>query len=267
MLKKKMMSPFNRLSKQSKQKTIQAKYLMFATFVGLLVITLITTNQSSTSVRSSLRALKVQPTNATILPDIREVLDLVEDKSGNTDGVVPDLQMHDDNNEDSGSNNDDTVADFLHEAAIDSQVAVTDKDDKTSNVDTIGTTDNTLSLQERLLARSIEVRDMISETLSEAAAHIPSPKYFHFNPQYEEEGPTADHSCDQEDAYVGVAVDGWLPPQYGYPMESLNEWYIKYDISMKKIKNKDAGGSELRDFAAKATQKLRELRHSLFCKD
>ena len=101
-MEKKLLSPFNRLSKHSRQRTIQARHLVFATLIALLVITFITTNQSSTSVRSSLRALEVQPTNATIVSDIREVLDLVDDKS---------------------DSNDDTVADLLHEAA-DSPVEV-----------------------------------------------------------------------------------------------------------------------------------------------
>jgi len=259
------MSPFNRLSKQSKQKTIQARYLVFATLIGLFVISLITTNQSSTSVRSSLRALEVQPPNATIVSDIREVLDLVDDKSssnGSRDGNSTETLEEVVLSQVEGATN-------VHEEATDSpeevlsQVAVTDRDDDDDiiSVDTTSTTTDITSLQERLLARSIEVRDMISETLSEAA-----PKYFHFNPQYKEEGPT-DHSCDQEDAYAGESVDGWLPPQYGYPAESLNEWFNEYELSMKKIKNKDAGGQELRDFAAKETQKLRERRHNLFCVD
>ena len=281
MMEKKKLSPFIRLSKQSKQKTVQARYLVFATLIALFVVSLITTNQSSTSIRSSLRSLEVQPTNATNLLDIREVLDLVDDKSGSSDSsneVVSEFPEHEEaagspdkvSSQAAGATNvheEDT--DSLKE--VSSQVAVTDKDeddvDETSNVDTTPSSTDSISLQERLLARSMEVRDMISETLSEAAAHIPNPKYFHFNPQYEEDGPTTDHSCDQEDAYAGVAVDGWLPPLYGYPAESLNEWFNEYELSMKKIKNKDAGGQELRDFAAKETQKLRERRHSLFCVD
>ena len=271
MMERKMLSPFNRLSKQSKQKTIQARYLVFATLIALLVISLITTNQSSTSIRGSIKAVEDLQTTATILPDIREVLDLVDDKSGNDEEgeeVVSESPEEVLSSQVAGATN-------VHEEATDSpeevlsQVSTAERDDdgKTISVDTTSTTDNTLSLQERLLARSIEVRDMIRETLSEAAAHIPNPKYFHFNPQYDEEGTTTDHSCDQEDAYAGVAVDGWLPPLYGYPAESLNEWFNEYELSMKKIKNKDAGGSALRDFAAKETQKLRERRHDLFCVD
>jgi len=285
MMEKKMMSPFNRLSKQSKQKTIQARYLVFATLIGLFVISSITTNQSSNNIRGSIRTvedLKLPPTNATIVSDIREVLDLVDhksDSSGISDEVVSELQM---NKEaaDSVDNKDDKDFSYpvagatnVHEEGTDSpeevssqEAAERDDDIETSTANTKSTTDNTLSLQERLLARSIEVRDMISETLTEAAEHIPSVKYFHFNPQYKEERPT-DHSCDQEDAYAGVAVGGWLPPLYGYPAESLNEWFNEYELSTKKIKNKDAGGSALRDFAAKESQKLRELRHSLFCED
>jgi len=210
----------------------------------------------------------VQPTNATIVSDIREVLDLVDDKSGSSgssDEVVSESPEKVFSSQVAGATNVHEATDSPEE--VSSQVADDDDDDETIFVDTTtSTTDNT-SLQERLLARSIKVRNMISETLSEAAAHIPSPKYFHFNPQYEDEGPTTDHSCDQEDAYAGVAVDGWLPPLYGYPMESLNEWYKEYEASMKKIKNKDAGGQELRDFAAKEAQKLRKLRHRLFCED
>jgi len=267
-MEKKMMSPFNRLSKQSKQKTIQARYLVFASLIALLVVSLITTRQSSSNIRGSLKAVEDLQTNATIVSDIREVLDLVDDKSGSgsSDELVSELP------EVAGATN-------VHEEATDSpeevlsQVTIADRDDndddddETISVDTKGTTDNTLSLQKRLLFRSIEVRNMISKTLLEAAEHIPSPKYFHFNPQYEEEGSATDHSCDKEDAYAGVAVDGWMPPQFGYPIESLNEWYKEYDASMKKIKNKDSGGRELRDFAAKETQKLRERRHRLFCED
>jgi len=271
MMEKKMMSPFNRLSKQSKQKTIQARYLVFATLIALFVVSLVTTNQSSSNIRGSIKAARDLQKNATIVSDIREVLDLVDDKSDSNDDTVANL-LHEAANE--------VVPDLQkHEEATDSPEEVSsqvaganrddnndDDDDETIFVDTTSTTDNT-SLQERLLFRSIEVRNMISKTLLEAAEHIPSPKYFHFNPQYEEEGSATDHSCDKEDAYAGVAVDGWMPPQFGYPIESLNEWYKEYDASMKKIKNKDSGGRELRDFAAKETQKLRERRHRLFCED
>ena len=46
-----------------------------------------------------------------------------------------------------------------------------------------------------------------------------------------------------EDAYANLAVDGWMPPQYGYPAESLNEWFKEYENRNTRIKNKDAGGT------------------------
>mmetsp|Transcript_21715 Transcript_21715/g.45497 ORF Transcript_21715/g.45497 Transcript_21715/m.45497 type:complete len:427 (+) Transcript_21715:155-1435(+) len=148
---------------------------------------------------------------------------------------------------------------------------------------------NKFTLREQLLARSLETKQLIRNKLQEeVSSSIQNPRYsnhYKYSPQRNQVQLTqsANLSCDQEDAFSGIPIDnggvtttgnnnnnnnngGWVPPG-GFPMESIQKWDREYKASMRRIKEVSVGGSELREFAKTEVERLRGLRHNLFCRD
>lgn len=70
----------------------------------------------------------------------------------------------------------------------------------------------------------------------------------------------------QEDAFANTPVDGdWIPE--GFSAQSMQRWEQEYQSAVKKIRESNAGGEELRELARIEVQRLRQIRHELFCKD
>ena len=124
------------------------------------------------------------------------------------------------------------------------------------------------TLRESLLERSLEAKDRITQMLLNAVAPAENPRYVHYQiPRSRTEN--TNRPCEQMDAFVGIPIDGdngrpWLPTRV-FPTDSIRKWDSEYKASMRKIKEASFGGSELRELAKAEVQRLRTLRHSLFC--
>ncbi|KAL3769855.1 hypothetical protein ACHAW5_000727 [Stephanodiscus triporus] len=124
------------------------------------------------------------------------------------------------------------------------------------------------TLRERLLERSLEAKDRISQMLLNAVAPAENPRYVpYLNPRTLTEN--TNRSCEQMDAFVGIPIDGdngrpWHPPK-AFPTDSIRKWNNEYKAAMRKIKEASFGGIELRELGKVEVQRLRALRHSLFC--
>jgi hypothetical protein len=97
---------------------------------------------------------------------------------------------------------------------------------------------------------------------------VENPRYIHHqNPHTQTDN--ANRSCKQNDAFVDIPIDGgngqpWVPPR-GFPTKTLKKWDSEYKAAMLKIKEASFGGSELRQLAKDEVDRLRVLRHDLFC--
>jgi len=128
-----------------------------------------------------------------------------------------------------------------------------------------------VTLREKLLKRSLETKQLISKKLQEVVAMPKNSRYRN----YQHSRPRAESgniSCDREDAFAGIPVDGgagtgaWVPPG-GFPTDSIQKWDREYKAAMRRIKEISVGGTELRELAKVEVEHLRQLRHSLFCGD
>ena len=123
------------------------------------------------------------------------------------------------------------------------------------------------TLRERLLKRSLEAKARVSQMLK-SVTPVVNPRYIHHqNPHTQTEN--ANRSCKQNDAFVGIPIDGgngqpWIPPR-GFPTNILKKWDSEYNAAMLKIKEASFGGIELRQLAKDEVDRLRALRHDLFC--
>lgn len=130
------------------------------------------------------------------------------------------------------------------------------------------------TLRESFRARSLEAKEFIRNLLHEAfpSDTEPNPRYSqHHSQDLYSQTDSNDRSCEQLDAFAGIPIDGvdngpWIPP-IGSPPESVKKWEAAFRIAMRKIKEVNVGGSELRDVAEIEVQDLRELRHNLFCRE
>ena len=128
--------------------------------------------------------------------------------------------------------------------------------------------DRTDTLREQLRERSLEAKQHISkqlQTQSVSPVHTIIQHYQHHQNQAERTLV----SCDEEDAFPGIPVDGagngaWVPPG-GYPLSRVQTWDSEYNISMRRIKDVSSGGTVLRNFAKQEVLRHRKLRHKLFC--
>lgn len=123
------------------------------------------------------------------------------------------------------------------------------------------------TLRERLLKRSLEAKARVSQILV-SIIPVENPRYIHHqNPHTQTDN--ANRSCKQNDAFVDIPIDGgngqpWVPPR-GFPTKTLKKWDSEYKAAMLKIKEASFGGSELRQLAKDEVDRLRVLRHDLFC--
>jgi hypothetical protein len=123
------------------------------------------------------------------------------------------------------------------------------------------------TLRERLLKRSLEAKARVSQMLK-TVTPVENPRYIHHqNPHTQTE--IASRSCEQNDAFVGIPIDegngrAWVPPR-GFPTNTLKKWDNEYNAAMLKIKEAPFGGSELQQLAKNEVDRLRALRHDLFC--
>ena len=114
-----------------------------------------------------------------------------------------------------------------------------------------------LSVRDQLLARSLEARDFIRETLQGYVAPPPAPQYEHFE-------FSRDQQMDNSTCFSGEPIDEWHPPA-GFPEAPVQEWEDAYRKATRRIKESTAGGIELRAFAQSEYDRLRALRNDLFC--
>ena len=121
----------------------------------------------------------------------------------------------------------------------------------------------------RLLARSLAAKEFIAEQL-EGVVHVPTPQYEHYQHSSNQiKRGTNNRSCDQEDAFAGMLIDGeggnaWSPPG-GFPLDSVQKWHQEYKLAMRRINKVSVGGDQLREVAKEEVKRLRALRHRLFC--
>ena len=80
-----------------------------------------------------------------------------------------------------------------------------------------------------------------------------------------------DVSCEQDDAFKGIPIDGfgrgnsiWTPP-FDAAVDDKKKWTNSYTDAITRIKESDLGGEELRKFALTEVERLKTLRHRLFC--
>ncbi|KAL9186615.1 hypothetical protein ACHAXT_005853 [Thalassiosira profunda] len=124
-----------------------------------------------------------------------------------------------------------------------------------SLLDNIETT--AVSVRDQLLARSLEARDFIRETLQGYVAPLPAPQYEHYE-------FSRDQQMDNSTCFSGEPIDGWHPPE-DFPEASVQEWEEAYQDTTQRIEQSTAGGHDLRAFAKSEYDRLRALRYTLFC--
>lgn len=129
-----------------------------------------------------------------------------------------------------------------------------------------------LPLRERLRLKSIEAKEFVRQMLEELVEPIPNPLYHHYQETANDEDEVGNQglSCDQEDAFSGIPIDGvsgsgWVPPD-GHSKKKLKKWEDAYAKAMQNIKE-GGGGEKLQSIAKDEVQHLRKLRHQLFCGD
>ena len=123
------------------------------------------------------------------------------------------------------------------------------------------------SVQEQLRKRSLDAKLMVGEQLKDIIVTPPTPQYRHHQHKLDtQKNENNNLSCDQEDAFVGIPTEGWIPPGH-HPAESVKKWDREYKLSVQQIKEFSVGGKELRQLAKEEVLRLRDLRHQLFCED
>jgi len=70
--------------------------------------------------------------------------------------------------------------------------------------------------------------------------------------------------CKGGDAFAKQPVDNWNPPADA-PLEDIQQWNDAQKAAMSEITQFNKGGQVLRDFIHERANKLRILRHKLFC--
>jgi len=141
------------------------------------------------------------------------------------------------------------------------------------NVEGEGKSNDRTTLRERMLRRSLHAKQSIVDKLKNEFYNYSSqnPRYRSIDLHKQIESKKI--SCDREDAFAGIPIDRgakngqgfWMPPG-GYSIESISKWVNAYELSMRKIKQVEVGGDELRNFAKIEVKRLRKLRHDLFCR-
>lgn len=168
----------------------------------------------------------------------------------------------------------DVAASALVQEEIDEGEEDPSHDYRTSNkVESDEKSNDRTTLRERMLRRSLDAKQTIMDKLKNEFYNISwqNPRYRSIDLQEQIEGKHL--SCDKEDAFAGIPIDRgakngqgfWMPPG-GYPIESITKWVHAYESSMRKIKQVEVGGDELRNFAKMEVKRLRKLRHDLFCR-